>query len=169
MILCWLKERTVHKQLNELCNISYASAQLLISVIRGVRLHLNLKISFKGRQFNAPATAKKSLISNVGTTLRLKESKSTYVHFHGNALHLHSVWKITGLRILLETTYETATFKSSREDAAFQGTSYKAISGEWWLLALNCVLISPPDIQHAAAVFSKNQSPRSTSDWAFRS
>jgi len=81
----------------------------------------------------------------------MKGSKSTYVHFSRNALHLHSVWKITGPRILLETAYEIATFKSSSEGAAFQGMSYESISGKWWLLALNRVLTSPPDFQNVAA------------------
>lgn len=161
MTLCWLKERIVHKQLNELCNVSCTSTQLIS--IRGIRLHLNLKISCKDRQFNSPTTTKKNLISNMGTTLQKGKFKSTYVHFHGNALHLHPVWKITALRILLESAYETATFKSSREDVAFQGMPYKAISGKWRLAALNHVLVSPPDFHNVASQhFQKNQTPRST-------
>lgn len=127
-----LKERAIHKQLNGLCNIAHASAQLIISLIRSIQLHLNLKISCKGRQFNVPATAKKSLISNVGTMVQMKESRSTYVHFHGNALHLHAASEITGLRMPLETAYEPATFKSSR--CCTSGHVMWIYSGEQWLV-----------------------------------
>lgn len=101
-----------------LCHKPCASAQLT-PVMRSI--NLCLKIGCKGRQLNASATAKKGSISSVRAALSLKEAQSTYVHFHGNALHLHSALKITGLRNLLETAYEVAIFKTSREDAGFQG------------------------------------------------
>lgn len=150
-ISCQLMERTVPKQLNDLCNTSCASAKLIISRFRGIWSNLNLKSSCKGRQFNRPATAKEILIPHMGTTLHMKESKSTYDHFHGNVLHLHSAWEITGLRILIESSYATATLHSCTEDAAFQGMSCKAISGKWQLLALNLVLISHLDFQNVTA------------------
>lgn len=150
-VLCQLMERTVPKKLSELCNTSLASAKLITSGFRGIWSHLNLKISYKGRQFNAPATTKQSLIPHVGATLQTKESKSTYVHFHGNALHLHSAWKITGLRILIKTSYATATLYSCSKDDALQGISCKAISGKRWVLALNLVLISYPNFQIVTA------------------
>lgn len=76
-ILYQLMERTVPKQLNELCNTSCASAKPITSGFRGIWSHLKMtiKISCKGRQFNAPATAKQSLIPHVGTTLQMKEFK----------------------------------------------------------------------------------------------
>lgn len=123
----------------------------MTSVVRVTWLHLNPKISCQGIQFSAPATAEKSLISSMGTTLRMKEPESMYILFHGNVLYFHSAWKIIGLRILLETAYKTATFKSSREDVAFQAMSHGGVSGEWWLLALNLVLISAPDFQNVDA------------------
>lgn len=100
---------------------------------------------------SVPAMAMKSLISRMGTTLQMKLPESTHILFHGNVFHFHSTWKIIGLRILLETTYKTAIFKSSREDAALQDMSYGGISGERWLLALNLVLISPPDFRNVDA------------------
>lgn len=171
-ILCQLMERTVPLQLNELCYTFCASAKPIISGFRDIWLHLNLKISCKGRQFNAPAAAKQSLIPHVGTTLQMKESKrrNPKVHMFISMeifLHLHSAWKITGLRILTESSYATATLNSCREDAAFQGMSCKDISGKWRLLALNFVLISPPDFRIVTAQhFLK---PGSTSNWAFQS
>lgn len=165
-ILCQLMEKTISKQLNELCNTSCASAKLITSGFRGIWSHLNPKISCKGRQFNTPA--KQSLIPRVGTTLQMKASKSTYVHFHGNVLHLHSALKIT------KDSYWKLLCNSNtsvmQRGCCISGHFLQRYFRQMMTFSSEPCAHQPYGFSDCdCSAFPKNQAPGGTLDWAFQS